>query len=158
MRTLHEAKVLQIFTCDDKGKPMLVRDSIRALAGVGLEGDRYALGRGAYSKDKRQPLRHVSLVGIEAIAAANSTLETSFKPAETRRNILTKGIDLNELVGVEFAVGEVAMRGVELCTPCARPSKLAEKPYFKQAFDDRGGLRAEILSSGLIAVNDSIRA
>ncbi len=152
-----EAIVEQIFISPDKGVPMVPLETVQAIAGVGLEGDRYALGIGAFSKGKRQVIRHVSLVGLEAIEESNTLAEEPFLPSETRRNIVTSGIDLNELVGESFYVGDVEMRGVELCDPCGRPSKLAGKPRFQDAFENRGGLRAEVLSSGLIAVHDTIR-
>lgn len=148
-------KVLFIYTCPDKGQPMQAKIQVNAIAGIGLEGDRYALGIGAWSK-ARVTVRHVSLIAVEAIAAANDELETPFSPWETRRNIVTEGIDLNGLVGKCFTVGGVDMRGVELCDPCARPSKLAGKADFEEAFRERGGLRAEILSSGTISVGDDI--
>ncbi len=151
------AEVVSIFTAQDKGQPMVSHQLIQALAGVGLAGDRYANRRGAFSGAKaRQTVRHVSLIAEEAIAAANAELDNPFAPEETRRNILTRGINLNELVGVEFSVGVVRMRGVELCDPCGRPANLAGKAYFDVAFADRGGLRAEVLSGGTINVGDAI--
>lgn len=140
-------KITDIFIAPDKGEPMQSRERVRALAGWGLEGDRYAMGLGAFSSDKRQVIRHVTLIEEEAIS------ESDFSAEETRRNIVTRGINLNELIEVRFVVDEVWMRGVELCDPCGRPSKLSDKPGFKEAFDDRGGLRAEVLSSGIIEVN-----
>lgn len=76
---------------------------------------------------------------------------------ETRRNLIVNNVDLGKLVGIEFMVGSVRMRGVEICTPCKWPEKLVHKRGFEQAFgDDRGGIRAEILTSGWIAVGDHI--
>ena len=149
--------VTAIFITPDKGLPMQPQQKVHAIAGVGLEGDRYARGTGAYSKSKREVIRHVSLVSEEAIDAANAEQGTNFTASETRRNILTQGIDLNTLVGQEFFVGGVRMRGVELCDPCARPSALSHKPNFEPAFRQRGGLRAEILSNGDIAINAPIQ-
>ena len=149
--------VTAIFITSDKGLPMQSQDTVHAIAGVGLAGDRYARGTGAYSKSKRETIRHVSLVSEEAIKEANKENGTNFTPRETRRNIVTRGIDLNELVGQEFYVGNVRMRGVELCDPCARPSALSHKPGFEPAFRQRGGLRAEILSDGDIAINTLIQ-
>lgn len=90
------------------------------------------------------------------MAEANNELGTSFSPAETRRNLLTEGVDLNALVGECFMVGAVKMRGVELCDPCARPSNLAGKDGFETAYRKRGGLRAEILTSGVISCGDQV--
>ena len=148
--------VLALYIAQEKGRAMEERPNVSALAGIGLEGDRYALGGGAWSDSKRKTMRHVSLIAQEAIDEANAALERPFERAETRRNIVTQGIDLNALVGKEFLVGSVRMRGVELCDPCGRPSKLSGKDGFEAAFQLRGGLRAEILSSGPIAVGDAI--
>jgi hypothetical protein len=148
--------VIGIFICPTKGKPMVGVPTIKALVGRGLEGDRYALGTGAWSNSKREVIRHVSLISAEAIAQSNSKLKEPFDTAETRRNILTKGIDLNALVGKEFSVGNVRMRGVELCDPCERPSLIANKKDFNSAFKGRGGLRAEILSDGTISLGNTI--
>ena len=124
--------------------------------GYGLIGDRYAEGRGAYSRSKVPKIRHVSLIAAEAIAAANEGLEQPFEEAETRRNLVTIGLELNDLVGAEFSIGGILMRGVELCDPCRRPEKLAGKPGFEEAFQGRGGLRAEALASGIIVVGNII--
>ncbi|MBI4090093.1 MAG: sulfurase [Candidatus Kerfeldbacteria bacterium] len=149
-------KVVAIYICKNMGLPMQQVPTVNALAGLGLEGDRYALGQGAYSKAAREAIRHVTLFGAEALEAANRELSASFAPHETRRNILTEGIELNNLIGREFLVGPVRMRGLELCDPCGRPSKLAAKEGFATAFLNRGGLRAEILSSGPISPGDPI--
>jgi MOSC domain-containing protein YiiM len=153
-----QPRVTAIFISPDKGIPMQSQERINAIAGIGLEGDRYARGTGAYSKSKREVIRHVSLVSQEAIDAANTANGTTFTAAETRRNILTEGIDLNELVGQEFSVGGVRMKGVGLCDPCARPSALSGKPGFEPAFRQRGGLRAEILTDGDIILGDTIQS
>ncbi len=152
------SEVAKIYITEDKGLPMVSLDQVMAIAGKGLEGDRYAEGRGAYSISRVPKIRHVSLISEEAIAEANANLPDPFTDAETRRNIVTAGIELNELVGKEFLIGGIALRGVELCDPCHRPDKLAKKEGFSQAFQNLGGLRAEILTSGLIAVRDEIVA
>jgi MOSC domain-containing protein YiiM len=132
------------------------QQTIKALEGVGLEGDRYALGKGAYSNSKRITIRQVSFIEIEKFNEANNELEEKFTLAETRRNIVTEGVELNDLVGKEFFVGEVRLLGIELCTPCKRPEKLANKKGFEKAFEGRGGLRAEVMTEGIISVGDEI--
>ena len=148
-------QVLAIYVCPDKGLDMKRIDSVKAIKGIGLEGDRYALNKGVYSKSKPK-IRHVSLIAIEAIETANKGLKKPFYPSDTRRQIVTEGIDLNSLIGKEFKVGDVIMRGTELCDPCRRPSILSKKPGFETAFFGRGGLRAEVLSSGVICTGDPI--
>src|SRR3954454_13393283 len=115
------AKVIGIYTCADAGQPMELRREVRALAGCGFEGDRYATGQGTFSRIARQAARHVSLIAREAFDEANSELVqrgmAPFTPHETRRNILTEGVDVNALVGREFKIGQVTMRGTEPTRP-----------------------------------------
>ena len=150
--------VIALYISLDKGLPMQQVSEVNARAGAGLEGDRYASRKGAYSNVRTVTVRHVSLIETEAIDAANAEASLDFSPAETRRNILTRDIDLNALVGKEFSVGLVRMRGVELCDPCNRPGVLIGKDgqAFAKAFTDRGGLRAEVLSDGVVSVGDRI--
>lgn len=134
---------------------MVQQDEVMAIAGCGLEGDRYTEGRGAFSNTRVEIRRHVTLIDAQALvdAAVDAEREGNepFYPHETRRNIVTMHVDLNSMVGKTFFVGEVELRGVELCDPCERPSKLAGKKGFKKYFENRGGLRAEIQSDGLIS-------
>jgi MOSC domain-containing protein YiiM len=141
----------QILISPDKGQPMISQVNVRAISGQGLEGDRYAQGKGAWSKSREgETIRHVSLIESEAIEGSD------FLPEDTRRNLITEGIDLNSLVGQTFQIGEVKLKGVELCEPCQRPSKLSGKSGFAEVFQNRGGLRAEILTEGELNVGDSI--
>lgn len=122
--------VRHIFVCPIAGLPMMPLITARALAGLGLEGDRYAIGKGTFS-GTRHNLRHVSLIGVNDFNAANSTLDVPFTLAETRRNLVIEGaVDLLNLIAREFWIGEVHMRGVEECTPCKRPAQLAQKADF----------------------------
>lgn len=152
-------RVVKIFICPDKGQPMQEIEKVRAIAGVGLEGDRYALGKGAWSNSTRKAVRHVSLISLEAVQLSNLELDIPFLIHETRRNIITTCTtdELNDLVGKMFKVGNVIMRGTELCDPCVRPSVIAKKKGFEKAFVGRGGLRAEICSSAEITIGDRIR-
>lgn len=129
---------------------------VRAIAGVGLESDRYALGKGAFSHSKIPKIRHVTFIGSGAIARANMWSGADFTPAETRRNIITDGIDVNELVDTEFWIGDVGFVGIEPCDPCDRPDKLSGKNGFKESFHDLGGLRAQIVYGGMLAVGQEI--
>ncbi len=150
------AQVIGIFICQKKGLPMQEVQKVKALAGVGLEGDRYASGKGTYF-GIRHNKRHVTLIHIKDIEEANSSLSHPFLPIETRRNLLIDGdIHLLSLVGKEFSVGNVRMRGFEDCAPCKIPSKMAGKEGFKKAFALKGGLRAEILSDGIIQIADKV--
>lgn len=137
---------------------------LRLLAGQGLEGDRYATGQGAYSGTQPPKIRHLSLITEEGIATANEWQQAAglpvFSMAQTRRNVLLRGLSalsLNALVGQRFWVGEVECFGIELCTPCPRPSELSDQPGFQEAFEGRGGLRAQVVGSGWLRLGDALR-
>lgn len=154
--------ILAIYIASMAGEPM--RNVVSAeVVPDGIKDDRYASGMGAYSKSTPNKIRHISLISTAGMTAANEWLAAQGKPtftaAQTRRNILIDGIsaeDLNDLIGKEFRLGKILLKGVELCDPCHRPAQLVNKPDFINAFDNRGGLRAEIQSSGTISVGDRL--
>lgn len=138
-------------------------DHIQLKAGFGIDGDRYALGTGAYSATEPRKIRHISLIALSGIETANDWLkagdEPTFDGSETRRNIVLDGIsasDLNALVGQKFQLGNIQLLGTELCTPCERPAQLLNRPSFMEAFEGRGGIRAEVLSSGTLSIDDTL--
>ncbi len=155
-KTCTMTQLLAILTSPNKGEAMRYHTSIKAIRGIGLEGDRYALGIGAHSKSKRIVIRHVSLIAIEAILEANKATAVAFTPDETRRNLVTMGVDVNTLIGKVFGMGHAVFKGVEWCDPCGRPSNLSGKPGFEEAYKERGGLRAEVLEGGIISVGNPI--
>lgn len=130
---------------------------VNAKAGVGLEGDRYATRTGSFS-EKPKPGRQVTLIEAEAIEALERELGMVLQPGETRRNLVTRGVALNHLVGREFNVGGVRLRGYELCEPCSTLARVTGKPQILPGLVHRGGLRAEILEGGVIRVGDSVRS
>lgn len=155
------SRVKSIYHAPNMGEPMQPLDVGYLVAGRGLMykndagdyiGDRYAEGRGAFSRSKREVIRQISLISSEAIELANQNLSEDFhySEQETRRNIVTEGIDLNRLVGDVFYIGHAALIGVELCDPCKRPDKLSGKHGFEEAFANLGGLRAQIKVGGII--------
>lgn len=150
------AFVYKIFVGSAAGEPMQMVPHQDVLTARGLYDDRYALGTGAYSNSQRKVIRHVTLMSHEAFCFANRRAPEPFTLAETRRNIITVGVDVNGLVGLRFKIGTALFRGIELCAPCKRPSVLAKKPGFDVAFDHCGGLRAEALSIGSVGINDKI--
>jgi MOSC domain-containing protein YiiM len=154
------SNVVGLYTCASAGQPMEAQTQARALAASGFAGDRYATNQGTFSHSARQVMRHVSLIAREAIEEANRILvERGLAPFglhETRRNIITEGADVNALLGREFRIGDVRMRGTEPTRPCHHPSALVQKTGFAEAFATRGGVRAEVLSSGIISVGDLI--
>jgi len=127
---------------------------VRAVVGKGLEGDRYENKLGTYSKAPGSG-RDVTLIEVEAIEALKRDYHVELDAGESRRNIVTQGISLNHLVGKEFLVGEVVLRGTRLCEPCAHMEKLTAKGALRGLIH-RGGLRAEIVKGGTIRVGDII--
>ena len=130
-------------------------ESARAFAGRGLEGDRYAVNAGTFS-EKPGTGRQITLIETEAIEAYEAELGESLTATETRRNLVTRGVRLNDLVGREFLVGEVRVLGCRLCEPCTHLVRLTGKEQVLPGLAKRGGLRAELLSDGVIRVGDRI--
>jgi MOSC domain-containing protein YiiM len=126
-------------------------ESVRAVPGRGLEGDRYFVADGNPEPDGED----ITLVATEALEALEREHEITLSPAETRRNVATRGIDLNTLVGRRFRIGELECEGRELCEPCNHLQGLTQ-PGVLKGLVHRGGLRAAILLEGRIAVGDPI--
>jgi MOSC domain-containing protein YiiM len=146
-------KVESIHIASAGAVPTHAVDQVLAIAGVGLEGDRYALKTGTFSKPS--PDRELTLIEAEAIEALRRDYHLELAAGDSRRNIVTRGVPLNHLVGREFVIGEVRARGVRLCEPCDHLQKLTGTPVIKGLLH-RGGLRAQILCGGTIHVGDEI--
>ena len=131
-------------------------NEVRAVAGKGLEGDRYFSQTGTYSNQPGSG-RDVTLIEIEAIEALKRDYGIELNPGESRRNIVTRGVPLNHLVGREFKIGEVTLRGTRLCEPCSHLQKLTYQGVMR-GLVHRGGLRAEIVTSGMLQVGDAIKS
>jgi len=141
-------KAERIYISSKSGDPQIEQEFVRVVAGSGIEGDRY-FGR------HDEPGQNLSLIEIEEIEAFLSEQGREADLSITHRNILTRGVRLNELVGVEFWVGEVKLRGIELCEPCLGMGTALSSPSISpvgvvKRFLHRGGLRADVLSSGVI--------
>lgn len=131
--------------------PLRTVDEVDAVAGKGLEGDRYFSDNG-----HEDPGRQITLLEYEAVEAAVRDYELDVKPIDIRRQLVTRGVALNHLVGRTFTVGEVTLRGVELCEPCGHMERLSGIKGVRRALIHRGGLNAEIVSGGKIRVGDPI--
>ena len=140
----------------DSGGSMELRDSVTAVAGKGLEGDRYAEQRGFYSSTPSPGGgRELTLTEAEVLEALLAEHGISLGPAEHRRNVTTRGIALNELIGKRFSLGDVVCEGVRLCEPCEHLAGLTGKAVVAPLVH-RGGLRVNILVGGVIRVGDAI--
>jgi MOSC domain-containing protein YiiM len=155
MAAMWQGSVVSIHVTPAAGQPMETVPEARALAGRGLEGDRYALGIGYYSKSPSLGGRELTLIETETLEAL-SALGVKLSAAETRRNVATSGVPLNHLVGREFWVGAVRLRGTRLCEPCKYLEGLTQAGAMA-ALIHRGGLRAQILHDGPIRVGDIIK-
>lgn len=147
-------RIEAIFLSTGAGQSVSAVGEADALPGTGLSGDRYHLGNGTYST-KPGPDRNVTLIAaevLEELAGAGY----AFEPGEHRRNLVTSGVDLNSLVGSEFQVGTVRLRGVRLCDPCAYLEELTGRAGLLKAMVEKGGLRAEILTGGTMRVGDAV--
>jgi len=125
-----------------------------AIPGEGLEGDRYALKTGTFYEPR--PDYELTLIEAEAVEALEREDKITIGAGEARRNIVTRNVPLNHLVGKEFTIGEVRIRGIRLCEPCDHLQKLTGKKVLKGLIH-RGGLRAQILTKGTIRVGDKIQ-
>jgi len=131
-------------------------EQINAIEGMGLEGDRYYNRTGTYS-NKHDESREATLIESEALEALAKDYNVELKGTESRRNISTRGVALNHLVGKEFKVGEAVFRGIRLCEPCTHLEEVSGKPA-RKGLIHRGGLRAQIVKSGMIQVGDEIES
>jgi MOSC domain-containing protein YiiM len=128
---------------------------VRAEPGRGLEGDRYYEGIGTWS-DTPGTGREATLIEIEQIEALEREFNVRLAPGESRRNITTRGVSLNDLVDKEFRVGEVVLRGTRLAEPCAHLQSLIGQEAALRGLVHRGGLRCDIVAGGTIHVGDAI--
>jgi MOSC domain-containing protein YiiM len=126
-------------------------ESVRALTGRGLEGNRYFFEGDAPSGTA------LTLIAAEAVEAMQREHGISIEVREARRNVVTRGIDVNGLVGRRFRVGDVECLGIELCEPCTELQAMT-KPGIIKGLAHRGGLNADILSDGAISVGDAVVA
>lgn len=133
------------------GEPVQLLEAVRAIAGSGLEGDRYVAAAGTFPSGP--PGSALTLIEAEVC----DSFEPPLLPDEHRRNLVTRGIELNALVGHEFTVGEVRCRGARLCEPCTVVDRYASRPVLR-ALVHRGGIRADILAGGQIKLGDDVRA
>ncbi len=147
-------KVESIHIASAATGPVQALDHAVLIPGVGLEGDRYALKQGTFYKP--EPDFELTLIEAEAIEALRRDYEVELPAGEARRNIVTRGVALNHLVGREFVIGAVRIRGIRLCEPCDHLQKVTGKHLIK-GLRHRGGLRAQILTRGTIRVGDTIK-
>lgn len=147
-----EGIVVSIHLASGATEPMRGVAEARAVPGRGLEGDRYFEGRGTFSGSPDTELTLVEAEAVEALAAEHGL---RLDPGEARRNVVTRGVDLNGLVGEEFRVGEVLLRGARPAEPCAHLARLVGEEVLP-GMVHRGGLRAKIVTGGTLRAGDAV--
>ena len=151
---MFQGELVGIYVASNKAEPLSPVDHAEAVAGQGVTGDRYFLRSGTYSQ-KNGPDREVTLIEIEAIEALARECAISVSPGDARRNLVTRNVPLNHLVGKEFTVGGAVLRGIRLCEPCGHLEKLTVSGIEK-GLCHRGGLRAQIIRGGVLKTGDRI--
>src|SRR5438445_13392973 len=146
-----DGRVEAIHVTQAAGEPMRAVGRIRVIAGIGLEGDRYAAGRGHFSASPGTG-RALTLIEAEVL----ESLDIALQAGEARRNLTTRGIALNALVGRRFRIGGVLCQGIRLCEPCSYLEGVVGEKLMRP-LAGRGGLRADILEDGEFRVGDAVQ-
>jgi MOSC domain-containing protein YiiM len=139
-----------IYLGPDRHERLRPVERVRAVAGQGLEGDRYFKGDGTFYKPAKDG-QDLTLIEAEAIEGLSREAGIELGPGEPRRNVVTRGLALNDLVGRSFRVGEVECIGRRLCDPCRHLERLTQ-PGVLKGLANRGGLRADVVRGGWISV------
>lgn len=135
-------------------KPLVSIAEVRAIPGRGLEGDRYSLGCGSYSRWPGRG-RAVSLIAAETLDAIRVEFGINLSEGRSRRNLVTFGIDLADLQDRDFRIGTARFHGVRPCAPCQYLERITESGVFA-ALMNRGGFRADVVEEGVLHVGDAI--
>ncbi len=144
-----------IYMASEASKPMVALLKAEVIAGCGIDGDRYANKTGTYSHYPT-PGRHVTLIEAEVIDDITQRLGIPLAPQDTRRNVTTRGIELNPLVGKKIQLGTVVLDVIRFCDPCAYLQNLLGQPVLKPLVD-RAGIRCDVVTGGTIRVGDVIK-
>jgi len=144
------SKVLKIGKANLNNQKITEVESVEVVANKGVVGDRHF-------KEYNDPYSQLSLVESENIDYYNIKYNLNIPYIEFRRNIVTEGIRLNNLIGKRFSVGSVELEGIDLCRPCRHLSELLNQDNIIKEFLRKGGLRCQILSSSTIKVGDVIK-
>ncbi|HEY8521287.1 MAG TPA: MOSC domain-containing protein [Gammaproteobacteria bacterium] len=143
-------RIEHIFIAPERGARCEAVESVEAIADTGLKGDRYS-----DAKNRKDPGQQVTLIELEQIESFVRETGLAMDPSAPRRNLVTRGVELNALVGRRFRVGECELEGVELCEPCTKWARNTHKEVVR-FFVHRGGLNARIVRGGVIAVGSSM--
>ncbi len=143
------SKVFKLGITSDNNKDISEVEYIEVLANKGVVGDRHF-------NDYNDPYCQLTLIESENIDYYNLRYGLNIPYKDFRRNVITKGVHLNELVGKKFKIGEVNVEGIDLCRPCRHLTEILNQDSILKEFLRKGGLRCQILSSSKIIVGDKI--
>ena len=144
------SEVSKICITNKSAEEMQEVNTVEVIASKGIVKDRY------FNENNNQDIQ-ITLIESENIDYYNQISETNIPYISFRRNIITKGIQLNDLVGKEFLIGNVKIKGHRLCAPCRYLQEMLKQKNLVKKLLNRGGLRCEILTDGIISVNDPIK-
>ena len=144
------SKVFELGVTSTNNKKINKVESIEVIADKGIVGDRHF-------KDFNDPYCQLSLIESENIDYYNLKYGLKISYVDFRRNVVTKGIQLNDLVGKKFLIGKVKVEGIDLCRPCRDLTEILDQDNIIKEFLRKGGLRCQILSTSKINVGDEIR-
>ncbi len=148
-----QGSVKEIYIAPASAQAMVAVSRVRAFADRGLEGDRFY--RESWSAVKRSD-KAVSLIEDEVLALAGREIAVEAIGILSRRNIVTRGVPLIDLLGREFTIGNVRLRGIRLFEPCGHLVAVTKIPAIFKALEHRSGLKAAVLSDGEIQIGDSV--
>lgn len=154
-------RVERIHIAPESGAAMAGQETVEAVAGRGIRGDRYFYDAGLWNRldDERgtQGASEITFIEAEVLTAIERDYDVRLDPGAHRRNVTTRDVSLNHLVDVEFGVGEAVCRGVGLCEPCGYLQAITGNDGLGDALVHRGGLDAVVVESGRIAIDDPVR-
>lgn len=149
--------VIGIYIAQAAGAPLRSLDRAELVAGRGIVGDRYFSGVGKFSPAQPDPDHELTLIEIEEIDRFNAATGLGLAPGAFRRNVITQGVALNALVGIEFRLGALVIQGLRLCEPCAYLAGLVHREVLARMVH-RAGLRARVVHGGALRVGVAIGA
>ncbi len=151
-----KGKLVDLLITDNAGKSLQSHQTVELKAGRGIVGDRYYLCQGTHSQVlKGKPDAELTLIEQEEIDSFNDKTDLGYVGKDFRRNIVTEGIRLNDLVGKEFYIGKVKLKGIRLCEPCAYLAGILGMEIMEHMVH-KSGLRAEILEDGFVGLSEDV--
>ena len=144
------SKVLKLGITKDNNQKINEVDTIEVIANKGVVGDRHY-------NEFNDPYCQISLIESENIDYYNTKYGLNIAYLNFRRNVVTKGIELNDLVGKKILIGNTELEGIDLCRPCKHLTEVLNQDNIIKEFLRRGGLRCQILSSSKISIGDEIK-